>query len=184
MKKTKLIAASLLISGSILCSSCIGSFGLWNQLKSWNEGVSNKFVNEIVFLAFHIVPVYEVCYLADVLVLNSIEFWSGSNPLAEVGTVRTVEGESGEYMVRTNEDGYTITKKGESSSLNLVFNQEKQTWSAVGEDASYELMTMNEDGTITVKLADGSNITVSPDVQGLAEVRAASQSTMLYSPAE
>ena len=184
MKKTKLIAASLLMSGSILFSSCIGSFGLWNQLKSWNQGISNKFVNEIVFLAFHVIPVYEVCYLADVLVLNSIEFWSGSNPLAEVGTVRTVEGENGEYLVRTNEDGYTITKKGEDSSLNLVFNQDNQTWSAVCEDASYELMTMNEDGTITVKLQDGSNITVSPDVQGLAEVRAASQSTMLYSPVQ
>ena len=184
MKKTKLVAACLLMSGSILCSSCIGSFGLWNQLKSWNQGVSNKFVNEIVFFAFHVVPVYEVCYLADILVLNSIEFWSGSNPLAEVGTVRTVEGENGEYLVRTNEDGYTISKKGEDASLNLVFNQDKQTWSAVAEDATYELMTMNEDGTITVKLQDGSNITVSPDVQGLAEVRAASQSTMLYNPAE
>ena len=97
MKKTKLVAASLLMSGSILFSSCIGSFGLWNQLKSWNQGISNKFVNEIVFFAFHVIPVYEVCYLADVLVLNSIEFWSGSNPLAEVGTVRTVEGDAQRY---------------------------------------------------------------------------------------
>jgi hypothetical protein len=79
MKKLKFSAACLILSGSIICSSCIGSFGLWSSLKDWNNNIGNKFVNEIVFLAFHIVPVYEVAYLADVIVLNSIEFWSGSN---------------------------------------------------------------------------------------------------------
>ena len=85
-----MMAVCAILSGSLLFSSCIGSFGLWNNLKSWNQGIGNKFVNEIVFLAFHIVPVYEVAYLADILVLNSIEFWSGSNPVAEVGTIKTV----------------------------------------------------------------------------------------------
>lgn len=182
MKKSKIAVASILLCGSMLFSSCIGSFGLWNQLKSWNENLSNKFVNEIVFLAFHIVPVYEVSYLVDVLVLNSIEFWSGSNPLADVGNVKVVEGENGEYLVRTNADGYTITKKGENNSLDLVYNPEKQTWNAVCENNSYELMTMNENGTITVKLQDGSSLTVSPDENGLAQVRAASQNTYLYNP--
>ena len=37
----------------------------------------SKFVNELVFFAFWILPVYEVSGLADLLVLNSIEFWSG-----------------------------------------------------------------------------------------------------------
>jgi hypothetical protein len=74
MKKLKFSAACLILSGSIICSSCIGSFGLWSSLKDWNNNIGNKFVNEIVFLAFHIVPVYEVAYLADVIVLNSIEF--------------------------------------------------------------------------------------------------------------
>lgn len=80
-------------------------------MKDWNQGVSNKFVNELIFLAFHIVPVYEIAYLADALVLNSIEFWSGSNPTASIGEVKTVQGENGEYLVKTNENGYTITKK-------------------------------------------------------------------------
>ena len=82
MKKSKTFLVCAMLSGSVLFSSCIGSFGLWNSLKDWNQGVSNKFVNELIFLAFHIVPVYEIAYLADALVLNSIEFWSGSNPTA------------------------------------------------------------------------------------------------------
>ena len=88
MKKSKTFLVCAMLSGSVLFSSCIGSFGLWNSLKDWNQGVSNKFVNELIFLAFHIVPVYEIAYLADALVLNSIEFWSGSNPTASIGEVK------------------------------------------------------------------------------------------------
>lgn len=176
MKKTRMTVLCTVLSGSLLCTSCIGSFGLWNNLKDWNQSIGNKFVNEVVFLAFHLIPVYEVAYIADVIVLNSVEFWSGSNPLADVGKVKTVKGENGEYMVRTNEDGYTITKKGEEDKpLDLVYNAENRTWNAVtSEGESYELITMNEDGTITFKQADGTPMTVSPDLQGLATARAAS----------
>ena len=74
MKRSKTLVVCAMLGGSIMFSSCIGSFGLWNNLKDWNQGVSNKFVNELIFVAFHIVPVYEIAYLADALVLNSIEF--------------------------------------------------------------------------------------------------------------
>ena len=137
MKKSKTLLVCAILSGSVLFSSCIGSFGLWNSLKDWNQGVSNKFVNELIFLAFHIVPVYEIAYLADVLVLNSIEFWSGSNPTASIGEVKTVQGENGEYLVKTNENGYTITKKGEDKSVDLVYNKENNTWNAVADREKY-----------------------------------------------
>ena len=104
MRKTKVTVLCAIMSGSLLFSSCIGSFGLWNKLKDWNQGLGNKFVNEIVFLAFHIVPVYQVAYLADIIVLNSIEFWSGSNPVAQVGTERTIQGENGEYLVHHHQE--------------------------------------------------------------------------------
>ena len=179
MKKLKFSAACLILSGSIICSSCIGSFGLWSSLKDWNNNIGNKFVNEIVFLAFHIVPVYEVAYLADVIVLNSIEFWSGSNPLADVGSVKTVKGESGEYLVQTNEDGYTITKKGEENKpLTLIYDKEKNTWNA---SQTFELITMNEDGTITFKQQDGTPVTVSPDLQGMISARQANSQSMFAS---
>lgn len=160
MRKMKVMALCAVLGGSLLCSSCIGSFSAWNGLKDWNMGIGHKAVNEIVFIAFHIIPVYEVAYLADVLVLNSIEFWSGSNPLAEVGTEQIIRGENGEYLVRTNEDGYTITKKGEEDRpLDLVYNEENRTWNVAAEGQTYELMTMNEDGTITYKDWNGEKVT-------------------------
>lgn len=172
MKKTKLRIVTALVGGSLLFSSCIGSFGLWSNLKDWNQGIGNKFVNEVVFLAFHIVPVYEVAYLADILVLNSIEFWSGSNPVAELGSIRTIHGEKGTYAIRTNEDGYTITKEGdEGKELNLVYNAEKRTWNAEAKGQSFELIRMNEDGTISYQQPDGSLKTIVPNAQEVAIAR-------------
>lgn len=180
MKKSKTFLVCATLSGSVLFSSCIGSFGLWNSLKDWNQGVSNKFVNELIFLAFHIVPVYEIAYLADVLVLNSIEFWSGSNPTASIGEVKTVQGENGEYLVKTNENGYTITKKGEDKSVDLVYNKENNTWNAVSGEQSFELVKMNEDGTATLSLQNGTSMTVTPDAQGIATARIAIGNSLFF----
>ena len=172
MKKTKLRIVTALVGGSLLFSSCIGSFGLWSNLKDWNQGIGNKFVNEVVFLAFHIVPVYEVAYLADILVLNSIEFWSGSNPVAELGSIRTIHGEKGTYAIRTNEDGYTITKEGdEGKDLNLVYYAVKRSWIAEADGQRFELIRMNEDGTISYQQPDGSLKTIVPNAQEVAIAR-------------
>ena len=82
MRKNKTFFVCALLSCSIMCSSCIGSFKLWNGLLEWNKSLGNKFVNELVFIALNIVPVYGIASFADILVLNTIEFWSGSNPMA------------------------------------------------------------------------------------------------------
>lgn len=173
MKANKTLIAVLLISTSILCSSCIGSFKLWGGLKEWNQGIGNKFVNELVFIALHIVPVYEVAYFADVVVLNTIEFWTGSSPIAS-NEVKEVKGENGNYLVASNENGYTITNKEDNQSLNLVYNKENKSWNAVTESESFELVKMNDDGTATINMQNGTSMTVTPDSEGIASVRAAS----------
>lgn len=168
MKKNKFsLVAALALSGSILFSSCIGSFGLFNTLKDWNSGVSgNKFVNELVFLALNIVPAYELCYMADILVINSIEFWSGSNPLADAGAVKAIEGENGTYMVTTLENGYSISKEGEAGSMELIFDEATQTWSVVSDEESAPILKMNGNGTADLYMADGTTLNVTLDEQG------------------
>ena len=181
MKNFRMKAFAALIGGSVMCSSCIGSFGLWTGLRDWNMGVGNKFVNEVVFCAFHIIPIYEVCYLADILVLNSIEFWSGSNPTAQAGTIQRVKGENGDYVVRTNVDGYTITKVGEEDKpLNLVYNVTTRSWNAVTASDTYEVFTMNEDGTITFRQQDGTPVTIAPNEEGVAVAYATTGSGSLF----
>lgn len=179
MRKNKMTLACAVLAGSLLFTSCIGSFKLWNNLKDWNQGVSNKFVNELLFIALHIVPVYEIAYLADVLVLNSIEFWSGSNPVASNET-KEIKGENGEYLVQTNENGYTITNKEDNQSMNLVYNKENKTWNAVTATENIELVRMNENGTVSINMQNGTSMTVMPDMQGVAAARAAIGSTIFF----
>ncbi|MDR0976150.1 MAG: DUF3332 domain-containing protein [Prevotellaceae bacterium] len=167
------MTAVCLLSGTLLFSSCIGSFGLFNHLLTWNKGVSDKFVNELVFLVLHVVPVYPIAYIADALVLNSVEFWSGENPMANVGDVKQVKGENGDYLVKTLENGYEITRKGETASMQLVFDQELNTWNVVAEGATTPLLHFNDDGTAAMYLPDGEAMNVTLDAQGVAAARVA-----------
>ena len=71
MRKSRFtLLVAIALSGSMLFSSCVGSFGLFNRVSSWNQSIGSKFVNELVFLALNIIPVYGVAYLADALVIN------------------------------------------------------------------------------------------------------------------
>ena len=71
MKKFYLTSAiAITLACSLTFSSCIGSFALTNKVLDWNRQVGSKFVNELVFAAFWILPVYELSALDDVLVIN------------------------------------------------------------------------------------------------------------------
>ena len=175
---TKSIIA--LLAGAVTLSSCIGSFGLHSKLLNWNQGIGNKFVNELVFLAFNIIPVYGVCYLADALVINSIEFWSGSNPMASVGDVKKVKGENGNYLVETLENGYSITKEGETASMELIYDKDMNTWNVVADGVSTELLQMNNDGTAQITLPNGEDMTVTLDAQGISAARQATMVNTYY----
>ena len=110
MKKRILNGAlvAVLCASMLTSTGCIGSFSLTNRLLGWNKTVGNKFLNELVFFAFWVLPVYEVTGLADLLVLNSIEFWSGRNPMGDHAST-TVENSKGERMeIIADATGYDI----------------------------------------------------------------------------
>ncbi len=110
MKIKSFKVAAILMAASLLTTSCVGSFSLFNKLASWNRGAtSSKFLNELIFIV--ISPAYAVCSMADALVLNSIEFWTGENPMAaNVGKTQNVIGSDGlNYAVTTLKNGYSGT---------------------------------------------------------------------------
>jgi len=74
VKKT-LIAAVLSLG---LFSSCLGPNRLWNKLHDWNmTATDQRWANEGIFVVFTVIPVYGVCYLGDILIFNSVEWWGG-----------------------------------------------------------------------------------------------------------
>lgn len=181
MKKRSLnLVMVVTFASSVMFSSCIGSFNLTNKLLDWNRGLDSKFVNELVFLAFHIVPVYGVTILADILVINSIEFWTGQNPVAEVGTVKTVETNDGTYAIETKADGYSIQKEGEASSVELVYNKEDNSWNIEAEGQTHKLLEFKGDDKVVMFLPDGNSMEVELSQAGVLAFQQVVQGTSYY----
>jgi len=172
MRKATFKVAAILLSGTLLCSSCIGSFSLFNGYEKWQCNMSSsKIVNGLVGLILQPV-VGGVCLLADALVLNTIEFWSGSNPLT-AGTVKQIQGQDGRYYaVKTLKNGYELKSPTGEITL-LVHDEATDSWSMVQNGVTKEIFRFNPDGTIRACLQNGETITVGNDEAGLEQVRKA-----------
>ena len=179
MKKFMVNAVIAVSLGTMTLSSCIGSFGLTNTVLDWNKrATDNKFVNELIFIV--ISPAYAVCSVADLFVLNSIEFWTGEKVIAEVGKTKDVMGKDGRmYAIKTLKNGYEITDpEGEKSYF--VFNKKKKSWSYSKDGDIRELFSFNEDGSIQACLPNGEKINVPADENGLFQVRMAMNDGFYY----
>lgn len=158
MKKRYLTVA---VIATLLCtmtlSSCIGSFRLTQSVMKWNNQVGSKFLNEIVFFAFWILPVYEVTSLADILVLNSIEFWSGRNPMT--ASTKIITTPTGEYLVDCDGKGYTVTNRTTHESYRLDFIEDEQTWAFNKDGELYPIMTFVDDNHLKV-IAPGGDFRI------------------------
>ncbi len=169
MRKRSLQVAVLLLAGSFLCSSCIGSFSLFNKYEKWQCSMTNnKFVNGIVGLILQPI-VGSICLTVDAIVLNTIEFWTGNQPLA-AGQIKNVKGSDGlMYAVKTIKNGYEVTSEtGEITYFK--YNKKKDTWSVSQDGVSRDLFQFNDDGTIVAFLPSGNTLKVTNDYAGLKMV--------------
>jgi hypothetical protein len=104
---------------AVTSAGCFGKFALTRKIYDFNDNVSgNKFVRSVAMWAMVIIPVYEVGAVADFLVLNTIEFWTGSNPIAANeqcdGTKRlaVVEQPDGSATLECGEATYRLVPSG------------------------------------------------------------------------
>ncbi|MBD5346609.1 MAG: DUF3332 domain-containing protein [Bacteroides sp.] len=173
MRKNHRTVAAILAATfiGITASSCIGSFALTNKLLSWNRQIDSKFVNELVFIAFWILPVYEVSALADVIVINSIEFWSGNNPVT--ASAKTVTGTDGQkYLVESDANGYTITTEATGDVVRLDYSSEENAWDVTAAGTTTRLMTFIDDTHVALPATDGGQAIVEISAEGLMAYRA------------
>ena len=153
-----IIATVVALSASMMMQSCIGSFALFNKVKDWNDHVGDKFVNELVFVAMWILPVYELSFAADMFILNTIEFWSGTNPA--LAQTKIIDGKDAQYLVASNEDGYTITNMTNKQVTRFQFNAQDNSWSLVNNGQEVKLFNFVDDTHVNILTRDGSYTTV------------------------
>ncbi len=155
--------SSLLIGAVLILSSgCFASFNLTRKVYNFNKGVGDKWVNEVVFLVMLIVPVYEVAGAIDVLILNSIEFWTGDNPVSASNEERKIE----------LQEGVTAFVDGAGKLMRITHNDNGQMEEYLFERAEGETVvksvkgdilvrcTSTDDGGIVLKNAQGKVISM------------------------
>ncbi len=166
-------AVLTLMVASVMFSSCVGSFSLFNKLAKWNKGATRyKLLNELIFLL--ISPAYAVCGVADLFVLNTIEFWSGSNPMAaNVGKTVKVKGDDGQnYNVKYLADGYEVTRPT-GEVFYFLYDKKADTWSMEENGVKKELFHFNHNGTVKMTLPTGKKMDVALDEGGKFQLRTA-----------
>lgn len=181
MKKISLKVAVCLLASSFLFSSCfVGKYGLWNKYINWQNNMSSsKFLNAIV--GFILVPIVGgVCSLVDVVVLNTIEFWSGNNPVqANIGKTQQVMGQDGRYYaVTTLKDGYEV-KSPDGEITYFIHNAENDSWSMEQNGIVKEIFRFNADGSIQSRI-NGSEQNFTLNETGVYEARMLSNDGVFF----
>ena len=173
MKKISMKVTVCFMAVSLLFSSCfVGKFALFNKYANWQTHMSSsKFLNAIV--GFIIGPlVSAVCLIADTLLLNSIEFWSGSNPVqANIGKTQQVMGQDGRYYaVTTLKDGYEV-KSPTGEMTYFRHNAENDSWSVEQNGVSKELFRFNKDGKTIRATINSQTKDLTMDEAGIYQAR-------------
>lgn len=103
--------AAMTATLSLFATGCFGEFAATHSLWKWNAEVSDsKWLRWLVFLVLAILPVYGLFILADAIVINTIEFFSGDNPISH-GHVKL-------------ENGHTLAST-RTADPNLIKHEEK-----------------------------------------------------------
>lgn len=107
----KRITAAILAMAIAVASlqGCYGKFGLTKKVYRINGEIGDKYLRSLVTWVFIIVPVYGVAALVDFVLFNTIEFWSGNNPVA-AGEKDFLYSENGDtFKVHAVKNGDKIT---------------------------------------------------------------------------
>lgn len=168
----KKISWTLMVVGAaFMLNSCLGSYAAFNNLRSWNQSVSNnKFVNNLLFWGMWIVPVYPIFILGDSIIFNVIEFWSGSNPIAmndgEIET-QTITKDGNTYLMTATKNHFNIeviagVNKGDA--VKLFYIPEESSWNTTDKDGKVIKLSSMEDGFLYVYLPDGEKVKMDPNI--------------------
>jgi hypothetical protein len=163
-------SVAILLSVCVMMSSCMGSFGLTKKIYNWNEGVGDKWVNEIVFVAMNIVPIYSITLFVDAVVLNSVEFWTGDSPISSnVGESKIVKNANGEEVtITTNENGYSVSN-GETA-MNFIFDANDNSWSMEYNNQVNKLISIDGNNAVLYTV-NGETMNVTLDAVGVNAAR-------------
>ena len=153
---------AIALAGLLFVNGCYGPFLLTKKVHAWNGQVSdNKWVVEAVFLVCAWLPVYGIATLADAVLFNSIEFWTGNNPIssADAGTRRIVRGDTEMVLSRAGDDMVVQQFQAGTPGPTLRLHRTADGTIAMNQDGAvlFSAQTM-ADGSVLVQDGAGKQI--------------------------
>jgi hypothetical protein len=165
-KTTSFALIIMAITVSFLFTACMGNFTLTKAVYHWNEkATDNKYINNVIFWIFGILPVYDAALFIDVVILNLIEFWSGKNPMAMTDgekEIKIVKSGDKTYQITATKNRFDIAEiKGKDAgvSVALIYSPESQTWSLDNGTSNVTIAKMNGN-TMNLLYPDGKVLKV------------------------
>ena len=157
MKRWLKVAICTIVLGAML-NGCFGSYGAARWLWSWNNTFGNKFVKTLIYWVFIIIPAYELFMFADFWIINTIEFFTGSNP---IGSNITYESTDDGSVVATGETGESI-KFTAVDDNRMIVERDGVVLGEMTFDKDSKNVTMTNYATADVQTLD---LTQAPAVQ-------------------
>lgn len=156
MKQAKVAAAVMAVA---LSSGCMGSFALTKGLYHFNDTITgNKIVNNVIFWGLAILPVYELALLGDVVILNTIEFWTGAKLLGDASTAPADQ----RLVINEHGDG-SLTLTGGERVVELVPAGDNQIVVLV-DGVVVGSAVRQADGSVVASRADGEVVIAADEV--------------------
>lgn len=134
---SRMVRGALVLSlcFSFLSMGCIGQMGLSGKVRQFNlETSEDRWGREILFVILMVIPVYAFASFADIIVFNSIEFWTGKNPIngkpsvSPVANLRRLDVDGTSILMTLREDQSidveAFTPDGERHFFNLMRTNE------------------------------------------------------------
>ncbi len=91
-----LLLASLVPAGSL---GCFGRFQLLRNVYKFNlDATPDPWMRWFVFLVLNVVPIYGLATTIDLLLANSVEFWTGDNPIEPTPSRRSAVAPDGSLV--------------------------------------------------------------------------------------
>lgn len=148
--------------------NCYGGFVATRKLYNWNGSLGNKWINTIVMWVMIIVPVYAIATLVDFVILNTLEFWTGSNPLAmKEGQSETqiVQHKGKSYQITATRNQFVIAELSAdkvTAQVILRYMPEESAWylTSKGKTMKISEMANTEQAQVRLFHPDGKSIEV------------------------
>ena len=157
---------------ALFVSGCYGPFNLTRRLYRWNGQVgTTKWEREFIFVLLAWLPVYGLSVLGDAIVFNSMEFWTGNNPVEPPDMKKTALPMTRRVARGDNEAVLTYMPAADGMALQIQQFQQQHSAGAlrieqrdgmtVGLDADGQVLFTAQtmpDGSVRVHDAGGKQV--------------------------